>query len=151
VTQDNRRIAADTLVAYMLEDPPAGATPAAVARPGAEGTAGPPPGQGRIDRVELFGNVEIRTEFEVIRGDRAVYSAATGLARVLGNVRITRGENLVAGREAIVNMNTGVSRILSQPGQRVQGIITPQQGPADGAPSRGPSTPPGSTPSGATR
>ncbi|WPB87432.1 LptA/OstA family protein [Sediminicoccus rosea] len=130
VTQDGRRIAADTLVAHMLEDPPPGATPAgrAVARPGTEGTAGPPPGQGRIDRIELFGNVEIRTEAEVIRGDRAVYSAATGLARVLGNVRITRGENLVSGREAIVNMNTGVSRILSQPGQRVQGIIIPQQG-----------------------
>lgn len=128
VTQDGRRIAADTLVAHMLEDPPPGATPAAAARPGTEGTAGPPPGQGRIDRIELFGNVEIRTEAEVIRGDRAVYSAATGLARVLGNVRITRGENLVSGREAIVNMNTGVSRILSQPGQRVQGIIIPQQG-----------------------
>ncbi|MEI6160478.1 MAG: LptA/OstA family protein [Roseococcus sp.] len=136
VTQDGRRIAADTLVAYMLEDPPAApagapanaARPASVARPGTEGTAGAPPGQGRVDRVELFGNVEIRTETEVIRGDRAVYSAVTGLARVLGNVRITRGENHVAGREALVNMNTGVSRILSEPGQRVQGIITPQQG-----------------------
>jgi len=134
VTQDGRRIAADTLVAYMLEDPPAAgapgqaARPASAARPGTEGTAGPPPGQGRIDRVELFGNIEIRTETEVIRGDRAVYSAGTGMARVLGNVRITRGENLVAGREALVNLNTGVSRILSQPGERVQGIITPQQG-----------------------
>jgi lipopolysaccharide export system protein LptA len=137
VTQDGRRIAADTLVAYMMEDPPAAGAPAAgagaarpasVARPGTQGTAGAPPGQGRIDRVELFGNVEIRTETEVIRGDRAVYSAGTGLARVLGNVRITRGENLVAGREALVNLNTGVSRILSQPGERVQGIITPQQG-----------------------
>ncbi|UPY38625.1 LptA/OstA family protein [Sediminicoccus sp. KRV36] len=139
VTQDGRRIAADTLVAYMLEDPAptagaAAATPASApagrpaARPGTEGAAGPPPGQGRIDRVELFGNVEIRTETEVIRGERGVYSAVTGLARVLGNVRITRGENHVAGREALVNMNTGVSRIISQPGQRVQGIITPQQG-----------------------
>ncbi len=128
VTDDGRRIAADTLVAYMLEDPPAGARPASAPRPGTEGAAGPPPGQGRMDRVELFGNVELRTETEVIRGDRAVYSAVTGMARVLGNVRITRGENLVAGREALVNLNTGVSRILSQPGERVQGIITPQQG-----------------------
>lgn len=137
VTDDGRRIAADTLVAYMLEDPPAGAPAAAravsVARPGTEGTAGPPPGQGRMDRVELFGNVELRTETEVIRGDRAVYSAITGMARVLGNVRITRGENLVAGREALVNLNTGVSRILSQPGERVQGIITPQQGGGEAA------------------
>lgn len=140
VTQDGRRITADTLVAYMLEDPPPGAAPTAAgapagqpvavrvptqARPGTEGTQGPPPGQGRIDRVELFGNVEIRTETEVVRGDRGVYSAATGLARVLGNVRITRGENHVNGREALVNLNTGVSRIISQPGQRVQGLIVP--------------------------
>jgi len=148
VTEEGRRISADTLVAYMLEDPPAaaGGAPAATraaapaARPGTQGAAGPPPGQGRIDRVELFGNVEIRTETEVIRGERAVYSAGTGMARVLGNVRITRGENHVAGREALVNMNTGVSRILSQPGQRVQGIITPQQGegtPAARSPARG--------------
>lgn len=142
VTQDGRRIAADTLVAYMLEDPPAGVAPARpAARPGTEGTAGPPPGQGRIDRVELFGNVEIRTETEVIRGERAVYSAGTGMARVLGNVRITRGENHVAGREALVNLNTGVSRILSQPGQRVQGIITPQQGGEAARPPRGQGTP----------
>ena len=139
VAQDGRRITADTLVAYMLEDPPPGTPPTAAgasgqpvpvrvpqqARPGTEGTQGPPPGQGRIDRVELFGNVEIRTETEVVRGDRGVYSAATGLARILGNVRITRGENHVNGREALVNLNTGVSRIVSQPGQRVQGIIVP--------------------------
>ena len=150
VTQDGRRITADTLVAYMLEDPPPGAPPTAAgappgqpvqvrvpteARPGTEGTQGPPPGQGRVDRVELFGNVEIRTETEVVRGDRGVYSAATGLARVLGNVRITRGENHVNGREALVNLNTGVSRIVSQPGQRVQGLIVPgsqgTQGAAD--------------------
>lgn len=160
VTQDGRRITADTLVAYMLEDPPPGTPPTAAgttpgqpvsvrvptqARPGTEGTQGPPPGQGRVDRVELFGNVEIRTQTEVVRGDRGVYSAATGLARILGNVRITRGENHVNGREALVNLNTGVSRIISQPGQRVQGIIVPgSQGTRDAdpgaslaAPSRG--------------
>ncbi|MDB5415994.1 MAG: hypothetical protein JWR10_4329 [Rubritepida sp.] len=149
VTQDGRRIAADTLVAYMLDDPPA--TPAAApagqpvsmraptpVRPGTEGAAGPPPGQGRIDRVELFGNVEIRTATEVVRGDRGVYSAGTGLARVLGNVRITRGDNHVNGREALVNLNTGVSRIISQPGQRVQGLIVPNQ--AQGA-AAGPAQP----------
>ena len=165
ITDDGRRIAADTLVAYMLEDPPANAAPAATrppasptptpptltpsgarapvasapVRPGTLGTAAAAPGQGRVDRVELFGNVEIRTETETVRGDRGVYSAVTGMARVLGNVRITRGDNHVAGREALVNLNTGVSRILSQPGQRVQGIITPSQGTGEAArpPTRG--------------
>ncbi|MCX8134109.1 MAG: LptA/OstA family protein [Roseococcus sp.] len=123
-TQDNRRITADVIVAYLLEEPPA-AQPAAV-RPGTEGAAPRPPGQGRLDRVELFGNVEIRSETEVVRGERGVYSAATGLARILGDVRITRGPNQINGREALVNLNTGVSRLVAQPGQRVQGIVSPQ-------------------------
>ncbi len=133
VTSDGRRITADTLVAYMLEDPQPGPTQAAARgvaqpRPGTQGAAAPPPGQGRIDRIELFGNVEIRTATEVVRGERGVYSGQTGLARLLGNVRITRGDNQVNGREALVNMNTGVSRIVSAPGTRVQGLIVPQQG-----------------------
>lgn len=136
VTQDNRRITADVIVAYLLEEPTQppgqrGAAQTVAARPGTEGAGAPPPGQGRLDRVELFGNVEIRTETEVVRGDRGVYSAASGLARVLGDVRITRGTNQLNGREALVNLNTGVSRLVAQPGQRVQGLVTPQaqQGP----------------------
>ena len=139
VTQDGRRISADTLVAYMLDDPAPGAAPATPAtrvnqpRPGTEGAAAPPPGQGRIDRVELFGNVEIRTETEVVRGERGVYSAGTGQARLLGDVRITRGENQVNGREALVNLNTGISRIVSAPGERVRGLIVQQQQPTPAA------------------
>jgi lipopolysaccharide export system protein LptA len=142
VTQDNRRITADVVVAYLLDEPaqpgPRGATQPVAARPGTEGGARPP-GQGRIDRVEMFGNVEIRTEAEVVRGDRGVYSAASGLARVLGDVRITRDANQLNGREALVNLNTGVSRLVAQPGQRVQGLVTPQSAPpAQGAPQAAP-------------
>jgi lipopolysaccharide export system protein LptA len=87
----------------------------------------------------MFGNVEIRTEAEVVRGDRGVYSAASGLARVLGDVRITRDANQLNGREALVNLNTGVSRLVAQPGQRVQGLVTPQSAPpAQGAPQAAP-------------
>jgi len=124
VTQDGRRITADVLVAYLLEDD---AAPAAAPRPGTEGAAAPPPGQGRLDRVELFGNVEIRSAEEVVRGERGVYAAGTGLARLLGDVRITRGANQINGQEALVNLNTGVSRLVGQGGQRVQGLIAPSQ------------------------
>jgi lipopolysaccharide export system protein LptA len=122
---ENRRIAADTLVAYFLEG---GTTPAPrpVAAPGER----EPPGAGRLDRVEAYGHVEIRTATEVVRGDRGVYNAQTGMARLLGEVRITRGDNQINGREAIVNMRTGVARLVSAPGARVQGLIVPQQ---DGA------------------
>jgi len=116
---ENRRIAADTLVAYFLEGP---------GQPAARATAErEPPGAGRIDRVEAFGNIEIRTATDVVRGDRGVYSPSTGMARLLGDVRITRGENQLNGREAIVNMRTGVARLVSAPGARVQGLIVPRQ------------------------
>ncbi|WP_237217838.1 LptA/OstA family protein, partial [Falsiroseomonas oryziterrae] len=133
-TTDNRRVAADTLVAYFLEEPAAG-QPGAPAQAPAQtqsrpaGAAGlPGPGEGsRIDRVEAFGNVEIRTAEEVVRGERGSYSPQTGLARLVGGVRITRGDNQLNGQEAIVDLRSGVSRLVSAPGERVQGLIVPQQ------------------------
>jgi lipopolysaccharide export system protein LptA len=134
LTSDNRRITADTLVAYFLEAAPA-ATPAAAPAPTAAAPASRPPiaglpgaGEGsRVDRVEAYGGVEIRTAEEVVRGDRGVYSPQTGLARLVGGVRITRGENQLNGQEAIVNLRSGVSRLVSAPGTRVQGLVLPGQ------------------------
>jgi lipopolysaccharide export system protein LptA len=128
-SQEGRQIGADTLVSYLLpEDAPA--APAPVRPATANGrAAAPAPGAGKVDRVEAFGHVEIRTPTEVVRGDRGVYSPATGMARLLGNVRITRGDNQVNGREAIVNLRTGVARLVSAAdrGERVRGLIVPQQ------------------------
>ncbi len=129
-TPDERRIAADTLVAYFLEEgtEPA-ASPASTPPPARPGTPALPGSGGgsRIERVEAYGDVEIRTADEVVRGERGVYSPQTGLARLVGEVRITRGPNQLNGQEAIVNLRTGVSRLVSAPGQRVQGLILPQQ------------------------
>ncbi|SFL04444.1 LptA/OstA family protein [Falsiroseomonas stagni] len=144
-TSDNRRIAADTLVAYFLESPAPGAptaTPAPAPTPAPTTAASRPaaipglPGNtenSRIDRVEAYGSVEIRSPEEVVRGDRGVYSPPTGLARLMGGVRITRGDNQLNGTEAIVNLRTGVSRLVSAPGDRVQGLVVPQQQPAPGS------------------
>ncbi|HZF76870.1 MAG TPA: LptA/OstA family protein [Acetobacteraceae bacterium] len=131
LSQDGRQVAADTLVGYFLDAQDA---PAAPAQPRAS-IPGLPGGGGnsRIDRVEAYGNVEIRTAEEVVRGERGVYSPQTGLARLLGQVRITRGENQLNGQEAIVNLRTGVSRLVSAPGQRVQGLVVPQQDQPDRA------------------
>lgn len=134
---EDRRIRGDTLVAFFLEEVAAGAPPRPATPPPAAGAPGQPQ-TGRIERVEAYGNVEVRTTAEVVRGDRAVYSPVTSLARVLGNVRITRGENQLNGNEAIVNLATGVARLVSTPGARVQGLIVPQSEDA--------ATPPGGTP-----
>ncbi|MBR0645753.1 hypothetical protein GXW71_22310 [Roseomonas hellenica] len=143
--QEARRIRADTLVGFFLEDPP---QPGGVRTASAPAPARPPPqpgqpGQpetGRLDRVEAYGNVEVRTATEVVRGNRGVYSPATSMARVLDNVRITRGQNQLQGTEAIVNLATGVARLISVPGAPVQGLIVPQS--EEGG------TQPGSQPSG---
>jgi lipopolysaccharide export system protein LptA len=140
VTADGRRVRADTLVAYFLENAAPGAAPRPQAVAAPPGGAGPGGAQApsSLDRVEAFGNVEIRTADEVVRGDRGVYNPNTGIARLLGNVRITRGDNTLSGQEAIVNMQTGVARLVSAPGARVQGLVVPQQGgqglPAPGQP-----------------
>ncbi|MDJ0390429.1 LptA/OstA family protein [Roseomonas sp. E05] len=117
VTEDQRQIFADTLVGYFQDRD---AAPQAARADSKEGS--------QLERVEAFGNVEIRTPTEVVRGDRGVYSELTGMARLLGGVRITRGDNQLNGQEAIVNMRSGVARLVSTPGQRVQGLIIPQQG-----------------------
>jgi lipopolysaccharide export system protein LptA len=131
-TAENRRITADTLVAYFLDTPGEAPAPRPVAQPEPRPGERNLPGAGRMDRVEAFGNVEIRTPTDVVRGDRGVYSAATGMARLLGNVRITRGDNQLNGREAIVNLHTGVARLVASPGARVQGLVVPNNQPNDG-------------------
>jgi lipopolysaccharide export system protein LptA len=128
ITTDNRRIAADTLVAYFAEAPAPGQQSQAQAAPGARPGGGLPGGEGsRIERVEAFGSVEIRTPEEVVRGERGAYAPPTGLATLSGGVRITRGDNQLNGQEAIVDLRSGVSRLVSAPGQRVQGLIVQQQ------------------------
>lgn len=108
VIAPDRRLEADTLVAYFTDAPAA------------------PRGGGRLERAEAFGAVRISTAAEVVRADRAVYTPAEGLAQVAGNVRITRGQNQLNGAFGEVNMRTGVSRLLPLPGGRVAGMIVPE-------------------------
>ena len=152
-TTDGRRVTADVLVGYT--QPPAGQAqqggkpPAPAAQPPTSGRppADPLGASGKLQRVEAFGDVVIRTAAETVRGDRGVYVADTGIARVGGHVRITRGRNQLDGDQALVNMKTGISTLVRDPGQRVQGLVIPND-PANnakpGAPSRSggvPSTP----------
>jgi lipopolysaccharide export system protein LptA len=132
VTSDGRRVRADTLVAYFAENAAPGAAPRPQAVAAPAGAGGPGSTPSSLERVEAFGNVEIRTADEVVRGDRGVYSPNTGIARLLANVRITRGENTLSGQEAIVNMQSGVARLVSAPGARVQGLVVPQGAQAGG-------------------
>ncbi len=134
-TSDAKRIAADTLVAYTQAPvadaaatrttaTPAAATPAA-ARAGGKPADDPLAGSGKLERVEAFGHVSVRTATDTVTGERAVYVPDTGMARVGGNVQITRGQNQLNGAEADVNMKTGIAKLLATRSGRVHGLVLP--------------------------
>lgn len=135
VTNDGRRLQADTLVAYTTAapaTPPQGTpvgTPVATqvaAKPGSPASAQDPlASSGKLEKVEAYGHVVVRTVTDTVTGDRAVYVPDSGIARVAGKVRITRGENQLNGSEAVVDLKTGVSRLLAGDTGRVEGLVVP--------------------------
>jgi lipopolysaccharide export system protein LptA len=129
VTNDAKRVAADTLVAYTTDNPPPDAkvTPAAAkpADAAAKPTDDPLAASGRLQRVEAFGHVSIRTPTDTVTGDRGVYVPDTGMARLAGNVQITRGQNQLNGAEANVNMKTGIATLVATHSGRVHGLVVP--------------------------
>jgi lipopolysaccharide export system protein LptA len=134
VTNDAKRLSADTLVGYTNPNPaPAtpGAAPPPPIKPGADPLAA---SAGKLQRVEAYGNVEVRTVADTVRGDRGLYFPDTGLARVFGHVRITHGQNQINGPAADVNMKTGIAHMVSVANNRVEGIIMPSEA---GAPANG--------------
>jgi lipopolysaccharide export system protein LptA len=140
VTTDGRRLAGDVLVGYTTDpNDPAGA-PGGTAKP-VPAASKPDPAKpsdpllsaGRLKRVEAFGHVEVRTQTDLVRGDRGVYVPDTGMARIVGHVRITRGENQLNGPAADINMKTGIAHLISDPTQRVQGLIVPKNAQGDAA------------------
>ncbi len=134
VTSDARRLSADILVGYTTVPPatPAAKTPA----PGAD----PAAGAGKLERVEAFGNVEVRTATDTVHGDRGVYVPDSGIARIVGNVRLTHGQNQLNGPAADINMKTGIAHIVSDPAARVQGLIMPNDANLQNTPGATPST-----------
>jgi lipopolysaccharide export system protein LptA len=139
VATDGRRISADVLVGYTTDpNDPADKAAAAAAKPvptAAEAgkPADPLLSSGKLKRVEAFGNVEVRTQTDIIRGDRGVYVPDTGMARIVGHVRITHGDNQLNGPAADVNMKTGVAHLISDPTQRAQGLLMPNNAQGDSA------------------
>lgn len=139
-TSDGKRLAADVLVGYTSPDQQGTAQP-----PSTTGSSSAAAAAGKLEKVEAFGHVEVRTATETITGDRGVYVAASDISRLVGHVHITRGMNQLNGDEALINMKTGISTLVRDPGARVQGLVVPNDsstpGPATGAPKRKPAKP----------
>ena len=140
-TSDGRRIQADILVGYSVpnqENPQPKASVQTVAASDAK-PADPLTSSGKLKKAEAYGDVVVRTATETVRGERGVYVPDTGIARIVGNVQITRGQNQLNGQAAIVNMHTGLATLTQDPGDRVQGLIVPNdQSSPSGKPAAGP-------------
>ena len=144
-TNDGRRLRADVLVGYTADpNTPAGApVQKAAATTPAKPSADPlMDASGKLQRVDAFGHVEVRTASEIFHADKGVYVPDTGIARLAGNVHLTRGQNQLNGDEAIINLKTGVSTMVRNPGSRVQGLVVPNdaQSGAGTAPGAKPAT-----------
>jgi lipopolysaccharide export system protein LptA len=72
------------------------------------------------------------------------------MARIVGHVRVTHGDNQLNGPAADVNMKTGIAHIISDPTQRVQGLIMPNSAQPGDAVLGGPAAPPKPKPAAAT-
>ncbi len=139
-SNDGRRIVGDVLVGYTVDahapakpGAPPPPKPASAAKPGAPDSGDPLAG-GKLQRVEAYGHVQVRTPTEIVTGDRGVYLPDTGLAHVIGNVHITKGENQLNGQAAVVNMKTGLATLTQAPGERVKGLLVPNGGGGSAAP-----------------
>ncbi|WP_415474374.1 LptA/OstA family protein [Acetobacter persici] len=127
-TNDNRQIRADVLVGYSAP-PDQSAQPADQKKDAAQTSSDPlANGSGKLEKVNAFGHVWVRTQTETVTGDRGVYVPDTGIARIVGNVHITRGPNQIQGAAAIINMHTGLATMTERPGSRVSGLVVPNNG-----------------------
>ncbi|RUT26810.1 hypothetical protein C0V97_05280 [Asaia sp. W19] len=121
-TNDGKRIKADVLVAFSKPDSAPANAPKSPA-PGGDGTAR----SSKLDRAYAWGHVMLRTPNETATGDRGVYVFDTEMARLIGHVHVTSGQNQNNGASAIVNMKTGVAIMNPAPGQRVEGLVIPNE------------------------
>ncbi len=86
-------------------------------------------GKRTLKSLEAIGNVVITTPDEVLKGDRAVYSAQSNVAELIDNVTVKRGPNVLEGSRAEVNLATNVSKMFgaqsTETDGRVRGVFYP--------------------------
>lgn len=87
-----------------------------------------------LDRVEAEGNVLALGSKGNVTGDRAVYLEKTKKIEVFNNVKITQDENIIEGEYALFNLDTNVAEMYTQPPhtsqtgpvKRIHGMIFPK-------------------------
>jgi len=87
---------------------------------------------GDVREVVATGNVYFVTPTQVVRGDRAVYTASTDLVVITGDVILTQGENVMTGSRLTIVVSTNRATMDGAPsasGSRVRGVFYPDESP----------------------
>ena len=87
-----------------------------------------------LKRVEAEGNILASGPKGVVTGDRGVYLEQTKTIEVFNNVKITQDKNVIEGEYAKFNLDTNVAEMYTQPphtsqtkpSKRISGIIMPK-------------------------
>lgn len=111
VDKDSNRIFADKMVAYFIKggnnDNTSGLT---------------------LDKVEISGNVKIKTPNADVSSDRGTYLPRTGKIKLYDHIVIEQNGNILKGDLAETDLNTGISKLLSSAKQRrVKGVFKEKQ------------------------
>lgn len=134
-TDDHKQIRADVLVGYSNKSPDSEAAKQKAAlggniskpkkNPDGTNQDNDDDDKEQLEKAYAYGHVWVRTQQEVVTGDRGIYIPDNKTARIIGRVFITRGANQVEGSAAIVNMQDGYANLTEAPGHRVSGLIVP--------------------------
>jgi lipopolysaccharide export system protein LptA len=119
VLQGQDRLRADLMKVYSKVGAKKGAS---------GGVAG---GLGDIERIEASGNVYMVSPTQIVRGDRAVYTAKDDTTVVTGDVVLAQGENVGRGRRLVINRATGRTTLDPDDGGRVRVVVVNDK-PEDG-------------------
>ena len=78
----------------------------------------------QIDRIEIFDNIKIITKDAIVTSQRGIYFPNTRIVELYDNVTIKQDGNILNGDKAISNLNTGISRMVStSKSRKVKGVF----------------------------
>ncbi|EKF20063.1 LptA/OstA family protein [Nitratireductor pacificus] len=113
VVQGATLLKAGTMTVYYLKDGGSAAT-----------------GSANIDRLEVAGNVYLKSEKQVATGDRGTFNMKTEVLELSGKeVVLSEGENVIVGCKLTVQMKSGLAKLDGckggGSGGRVKMLLTP--------------------------
>lgn len=130
VIQGDTRLRSDELFVHYRDRNAQGATPAgsgaqrAPARPAPQVMAAGPDASS-ITKIEAKGNVFVSTPKERAQGDFGIYDVDKKTVTLTGNVLLTSDDSTLRCARAVMYQDSGRSTCDPLPGQRVRGVIMP--------------------------